>query len=139
MHQTQRVKSSGYLPSRVTNVDLTQLNLNSSFIPIPSTNTTREHSLHRRVKELEEEVRHLKIENDKQVRHVPSNQHACFLFGFYMKKEMISKFRERWDKLKESAKQKKLAKATAAMKEMREQCIDEDPEAEAAATESTTV
>jgi len=47
---------------------------------------------------------------------------------------MISKFKERWEKLKESAKKKKLAKA-ASGEDVRSQSIQEDPEAEAAATE----
>lgn len=41
---------------------------------------------------------------------------------------MIAKFRERWDKLKESAKRKREAKAAADIVHER---IDEEPEAEA--------
>jgi len=47
---------------------------------------------------------------------------------------MIAKFRERWERLKESAKRKKSAKATGVTdsSSVRER-IDEDPEAEEAA------
>ena len=47
---------------------------------------------------------------------------------------MIAKFRERWERLKESAKRKKSAKTAgvAESSSVRER-IDEDPEAEAAA------
>lgn len=45
---------------------------------------------------------------------------------------MIAKFRERWEKLKESAKRKKDAKANAeASKSAVAERIDEDPEGEA--------
>jgi len=48
---------------------------------------------------------------------------------------MITKFRERWDKLKESAKRKKDAKAFAeAAKSGARERIDEEPEAEAEET-----
>lgn len=47
-------------------------------------------------------------------------------------KVMIAKFRERWEKLKESAKRKKDAKAAAeAAKSGITERIDEEPEAEA--------
>jgi hypothetical protein len=50
-------------------------------------------------------------------------------------KAMITKFRERWDKLKESAKRKKDAKASAeAAKSGVRERIDEEPEAEAEET-----
>ncbi|KZV70490.1 hypothetical protein PENSPDRAFT_631685 [Peniophora sp. CONT] len=74
-------------------------------------------STDKRVKELEEEVkvvreelRAARVENEKQ-------------------KAMIAKFRERWDKLKESAKRKREAKA----KDEQPERIVEEPEAEAAA------
>jgi len=45
---------------------------------------------------------------------------------------MISKFRERWDKLKESAKRKRDAKAAADVQNSPvHERIDEEPEAEA--------
>lgn len=46
---------------------------------------------------------------------------------------MIVRFRERWEKLKESAKRKKEAKAAAETTNVVGQRIEEDPEAEAAA------
>lgn len=51
---------------------------------------------------------------------------------------MIAKFRERWEKLKESAKRKKDAKAAAESTNsgVRER-IDEDPEAEEAETRAS--
>lgn len=52
---------------------------------------------------------------------------------------MIAKFRERWEKLKESAKRKKDAKAAAdsVNSPVRER-IDEEPEAEEAETQTTS-
>lgn len=46
---------------------------------------------------------------------------------------MIVKFRERWEKLKESAKKKKEAKAAAETTSVVNDRIEEDPEAEAEA------
>lgn len=46
---------------------------------------------------------------------------------------MIVRFRERWEKLKESAKRKKEAKAAAETTNVVGERIEEDPEAEAAA------
>lgn len=46
---------------------------------------------------------------------------------------MIAKFRERWEKLKESAKRKKQAKAAAEATNVVGDRIEEDPEAEAEA------
>ncbi|TDL27520.1 hypothetical protein BD410DRAFT_782614 [Rickenella mellea] len=77
----------------------------------------RESQLLRRIRELEDEVRTTRLENDKQ-------------------KAMITKFRERWERLKESAKRKRSAKAAAQAEtsSVRER-IDEDPEAEEEADE----
>lgn len=52
---------------------------------------------------------------------------------------MIAKFRDRWERLKESAKRKKNAKAQgqADSTGVRGERIDEDPEAEAAAEEAS--
>jgi len=58
-------------------------------------NRDREAQLQKRIRDLEEETKGLKAENEKQ-------------------KLMITKFRERWEKLKESAKRKKDAKVIAA-------------------------
>lgn len=46
---------------------------------------------------------------------------------------MIVKFRERWEKLKESAKKKKEAKAATETTSVVHDRIEEDPEAEAEA------
>jgi len=105
----------GQLPPKM---DFSSLNINVPPVPAPIAplNPMRDREvpqLLRRVRELEEEVRNMRSENEKQ-------------------KAMIIKFRERWDKLKESAKRKKDAKAAAevAKSGVRER-IDEDPEAEA--------
>lgn len=74
----------------------------------------KETYLIRRAKDLEEELRLVKFENEKQ-------------------KAMIAKFRERWERLKESAKRKKSAKAAGNLDSGVRERIDEDPEAEAAA------
>ena len=64
-----------------------------------------------------------------------------YIFGLAMvsgpltsqQKAMIVKFRERWEKLKESAKRKKQAKAAAEATNVVADRIDEEPEAEAEA------
>ncbi|TFK72517.1 hypothetical protein BDN72DRAFT_792170 [Pluteus cervinus] len=63
-------------------------------VAIPGINKSREAQLARRIRELEEELRNVRSENEKH-------------------KLMIAKFRERWEKLKESAKRKKEAKAAS--------------------------
>ncbi|KAI0062238.1 hypothetical protein BV25DRAFT_1825669 [Artomyces pyxidatus] len=97
--------------------DLSSLNLGLHPVPTPAAPINvardREAQLLRRQKELEEEVRTVRIENEKQ-------------------KAMIAKFRERWDKLKESAKRKRDAKAAAeAQNAPVHERIDEEPEPEA--------
>ncbi|KAI9508483.1 hypothetical protein F5148DRAFT_1299275 [Russula earlei] len=107
MHATQRTNQSTF--------DLTNLNLVPAPPPVVpmSANRDREAQLSRRVKELEEELRAVRVENEKQ-------------------KAMIAKFRERWDKLKESARRKREAKAAAeAHNSPVHERIDEEPEAEA--------
>lgn len=80
----------------------------------PSVSRERETQLNKRIKELEEDVRILKAENESQ-------------------KQMIVRFRERWAQLKESMKRKKEAKAAAvaASSPTREKIV-EDPQGEAA-------
>ncbi|KAI0374674.1 hypothetical protein BV20DRAFT_960816 [Pilatotrama ljubarskyi] len=100
-------------------VDIAALNINVAPpvpAPVAALNAGRERDpqLLRRVRELEEEVRTLRAENEKQ-------------------QAMIVRFRERWDKLKESAKRKKEAKAAAEITRVAGQRIEEEPEAEAAA------
>ncbi|EJD05997.1 uncharacterized protein FOMMEDRAFT_18216 [Fomitiporia mediterranea MF3/22] len=103
-------------PSPGSNLNLPQ--------PAGAGGRDRDAPLLRRIRELEEELRVVRVENEKQ-------------------KAMIAKFRERWEKLKESAKRKKSAKANAAGQTdssvsagVRER-IDEDPEGEAAAAEDS--
>ncbi|ESK93001.1 hypothetical protein Moror_8904 [Moniliophthora roreri MCA 2997] len=112
--EAQRVMSASILgagPGRPP-LDLANMNMNLPPLtpagPIPGINTAREAQYARRVKELEDELRNMRIENDKN-------------------KAMIAKFRERWEKLKESAKKKKEAKE-AARTGVREQIIEEPEE-----------
>jgi len=98
-------------------MDFSSLNINVPPVPAPIAplNPVRDRELPqllRRVRELEEELRNLKTENEKQ-------------------KAMITKFRERWDKLKESAKRKKEAKVAAETKSGVTERIEEEPEPEA--------
>ncbi|KXN82501.1 hypothetical protein AN958_02352 [Leucoagaricus sp. SymC.cos] len=87
-------------------------NSNVPPLPIPSLTPNRENQYLQRIKELENEVRQARVENEK-------NQ------------AMIRKYRERWENLKESAKRKKEAKAAAmaAASPVREKIVEE-PEAE---------
>ncbi|PPQ89090.1 hypothetical protein CVT25_006462 [Psilocybe cyanescens] len=99
-------------------LDFSSLNIDVPAVPIPGINTGREAQYARRVKELEDELRLMRVENEKN-------------------KLMIAKFRERWEKLKDSAKRKKEAKAAveAANTGVRERIIEE-PEAEEELDES---
>ncbi|KAH9483759.1 hypothetical protein JR316_0003235 [Psilocybe cubensis] len=119
-------------------LDFSSLNIDVPAVPIPGINTGREAQYARRVKELEDELRLMRVENEKNVRHRPSfslvntNTETSIL-----QKLMIAKFRERWEKLKDSAKRKKEAKAAAeaASTGVRERIIEE-PEAEEELDES---
>ncbi|KAJ4480547.1 hypothetical protein C8J55DRAFT_513126 [Lentinula edodes] len=93
--------------------DFASVNLNvpASALPIPGIHTAREGQYMRKVKELEEELRSLRNENEKN-------------------KAMIAKFRERWEKLKESAKRKKESKAAAEAAQAVRERIVEEPETE---------
>ncbi|KAJ3921131.1 hypothetical protein F5877DRAFT_89056 [Lentinula edodes] len=93
--------------------DFASVNLNvpASALPIPGIHTAREGQYMRKVKELEEELRSLRNENEKN-------------------KAMIVKFRERWEKLKESAKRKKESKAAAEAAQAVRERIVEEPETE---------
>ncbi|KAJ3797234.1 hypothetical protein GGU11DRAFT_816606 [Lentinula aff. detonsa] len=112
--EAQRAMGASLIGQRgQTAPDFASLNLNvpASALPIPGIHTAREGQYLRKVKELEEELRSVRIENEKN-------------------KAMIVKFRERWEKLKESAKRKKEGKAaTEAAKAVRERIVEE-PEAE---------
>ncbi|PFH52376.1 hypothetical protein AMATHDRAFT_74173 [Amanita thiersii Skay4041] len=100
--------ASGIVPR--PGVDLPGLNANVPHVPLPTLNTGREAQYLRRIKELEEEIRTVRAENERN-------------------KAMITKYRERWEKLKESAKRKKEAKASVSAASVRERIIEE-PEAE---------
>ncbi|KAF7791253.1 hypothetical protein EIP86_002267 [Pleurotus ostreatoroseus] len=101
-------------------VDLTALasiNVPPPLIPAASPGPGRDRSdaqLVRRVRELEEELRSVRAENEKQ-------------------RAIIVKFRDRWEKLKESSRRKKEARAAAGHTNVANERIEEDPEAEAAA------
>ncbi|KAF8841199.1 hypothetical protein BDN67DRAFT_1010888 [Paxillus ammoniavirescens] len=119
-HQAQRAMGASLISQRPggqqPTVDLSALNINIPAVPAPMAALTagrdREAQLLRRIRDLEEELRAVRTENDKQ-------------------KMMIARFRERWEKLKESAKRKKDAKAAAeAGKRGVRECIEEEPEAE---------
>jgi hypothetical protein len=101
-------------------MDFAALNLAAPPLPLPAPAVPppvpagRETQLLRRVRELEEEVRVLKVDNDKQVSSpFPYAMGDGLMWGGGLQKAMIAKFRERWEKLKESAKRKKEAKAIA--------------------------
>ncbi|KAI0685481.1 hypothetical protein BC835DRAFT_1408815 [Cytidiella melzeri] len=101
--------------------DITSLNVNVpplvSAAAAVNPSKDRDAQLSRRIRELEDELRSVRADNEKQ-------------------KAMIVKFRERWEKLKESAKRKKEAKAAAETTSVVNDRIDEDPEAEAEAEEA---
>ena len=74
----------------------------------------------------------MRVENEKQVSVLVRRNCSLGLKASVMQKAMIAKFRERWDKLKESARRKREAKAAAeAHGGLVHERIDEDPEAEA--------
>ncbi|TCD66453.1 hypothetical protein EIP91_001333 [Steccherinum ochraceum] len=101
-------------------VDLTTLNITAPPVPSPVPPLTpamprdREGQLVKKIRDLEDEIRAVRVENEKQ-------------------KAMIVKFRERWDKVKESHKRKKQAQAAAEAPPMANGRIQEEPEAEAQA------
>ncbi|GJJ12202.1 hypothetical protein Clacol_006443 [Clathrus columnatus] len=106
--EAHRVKASGILPPRPPPpLDLGPLNVALSSLP-----QNKEVQLNRRIKDLEDELKLSKLENEKQ-------------------KAIIVKFKERWEKLKESAKKKRQAKLNFSNEtNLAEQRIDEEPEAE---------
>jgi len=119
-HQAQRAMGASLVLQRPGGqqpaVDLSALNINVPSVPTPMTalnaGRDREAQLLRRIRDLEEDLRVSRVENDKQ-------------------RVMIARFRERWEKLKESAKRKKDAKAAAdATKAGVRERIEEEPEVE---------
>ncbi|OAX41311.1 hypothetical protein K503DRAFT_848471 [Rhizopogon vinicolor AM-OR11-026] len=119
-HQAQRAMGASTVMPRPSGqqpvVDLSALNINLPAVPAPVTalnvGRDRETQLLSRIRELEEEVRNVRTDNDKQ-------------------KITIARFRERWEKLKESSKRKKDAKAAAEVSRMGVgERIVEEPEVE---------
>ncbi|KAH6918930.1 hypothetical protein BKA70DRAFT_34346 [Coprinopsis sp. MPI-PUGE-AT-0042] len=112
--EAQRAMSaSGMLP-RQAGGDTNAINFGKvpQAAPAPPAKPNREAQYTKRIKELEDELRNVKAENEKN-------------------KLMIVKFRERWEKLKESAKRKKEAKSSGESgQSVRNQKIVEEPEAE---------
>ncbi|KAG6889723.1 hypothetical protein C0995_015021 [Termitomyces sp. Mi166 len=126
--EAQRVMGTSVIGPRPTNIDFNALNMPS--VPIPSMTSGREAQYARRLKELEDEVQSLRVENEK---------HPADVLHTSTQKAIIVKFRERWDKLKDSAKRKKEAKAVAAAASLAtREPIVEEPEAEEA-LDGTTV
>ncbi|KAG1800838.1 uncharacterized protein HD556DRAFT_1438836 [Suillus plorans] len=118
-HQAQRAMGTSTVITRQSGqqpvVDLSALNINLPAVPAPVTalnvGRDREAQLLSRIRELEEDVRVVRMENEKQ-------------------KMTIARFRERWEKLKESSRRKKDAKAVEATKTGMGEPIVEEPEAE---------
>ena len=66
--QAQRaLGASGIFPRPPQTPDFNNLNMNVPAIPVPGMNTAREAQYAKRIKELEEELRLMKVENDKNV------------------------------------------------------------------------
>ncbi|KAG6813608.1 hypothetical protein H0H92_009225 [Tricholoma furcatifolium] len=110
--EAQRAMGASMIGQRQVNMDLNSLNVPN--VPIPGITPNREAQYARRLKELDDELQSIRAENEKH-------------------KGIIVKYRERWDKLKDSAKRKKEAKAAAATSSLatRERIVEE-PEAEEA-------
>jgi len=110
--EAQRVMTASTIGQPRPVPDLGSLNLTVTPTHTAPPGRDREAQLSRRVRELEEDLKVLRAENESQ-------------------KQMIVRFRERWNQLKESAKRKKEAKAAAvaAAAPVREK-IPEEPEPE---------
>ena len=125
----------------VTPVDIAALAINVPPPPPPAApagpgRDRNEPQLVRRVRELEEEVRTLRAENEKQVCQANACTRQrdvlmCMCPAF--QRTIIVKFRDRWEKLKESSRRKKEARAAAERTSVANVPIEEDPEAEAEA------
>ncbi|KAJ3556643.1 hypothetical protein NM688_g1918 [Phlebia brevispora] len=107
--------------AQISPVEIPGLTINVPPPPPPPTAVSpgpgrerNEAQLLRRVRELEEELRTVRAENEKQ-------------------RAIIVKFRDRWEKLKESSRRKKEARAAAGHTSVANERIEEEPEAEAAA------
>lgn len=64
--------------------DLGNLNVNVPPLPIPGLTPNRENQYLQRIKELENEVRQARIENEKNVRNSPPSSHAPGLTNSYV-------------------------------------------------------
>ncbi|KAL1665261.1 hypothetical protein GGF50DRAFT_53073 [Schizophyllum commune] len=111
-HEIQ-LRDSVYLATKEVPADMGSTIVNPPAVPPgreipPGMLTGREAQYAKRVKELEDELKAAKAENEKQ-------------------KASLIKYKEKWDKLKESARRKKEAKAAAGAVK---QPIAEDPEGE---------
>lgn len=72
--QAQRAMGASTMAGQRPPIDLSSLNLNVPPIPIPGLTPGREAQYTRRIKELEDEVRGLRADNEKQVRsHIFAN------------------------------------------------------------------
>jgi len=105
--EAQRVMTASAMGQPRPVPDFGSLNLTVTPAP-PPPSRDREAQLTRKVRELEEDMKVLRAENESQ-------------------KQIIIRFRERWNGLKESAKRKKEAKAvaTAAAQPVREKILEE--------------
>lgn len=110
--EAQRVMTASTMGQSRQVPDFGSLNLNVTPAASPP-GRDREAQLARKVRELEEDMKLLRAENESQ-------------------KQIIIRFRERWNGLKESAKRKKEAKAAAnaAAQPVREKIVEEPEEAE---------
>jgi len=106
--EAQRVMTASTIGQPRPVPDLGSLNLTVTPVHTPPPGRDREAQLSRRVRELEEDLRVLRAENESQ-------------------KQIIVRFRERWSQLKESAKRKKEAKEAviAAAAPVRERIVEE--------------
>ena len=75
----------------------------------------------------------MRAENEKNVSHTVNLLPLLTDARFASQKAMIAKYRERWEKLKESARKKKQAKVAAESTNVVNDRIEEEPEAEAEA------
>lgn len=68
--QAQRVMGASMVGQRTGGLDFSALNINGPPMPIPGITSAREAQYARRLKEVEEEMRLLRVENEKNVRCV---------------------------------------------------------------------
>jgi hypothetical protein len=125
------MSASGMLPRQPGDANALNFGKVPQAAPAPPAKPNREAQYTKRIKELEDELRNVKAENEKNVSLTCLATGGKLLIRFFLKKLMIVKFRERWEKLKESAKRKKEAKSSGdSGTSVRNQKIVEEPEAE---------